>query len=198
MNISKDVHINKIDNTEALSIIKRKIRSCNLKVATIISKCEEFDKNNDNIIHSDDLEDILRDLLRDKMLSRRELRYLFEAIGGDKNGGNLVYNRLNDILDSNNHSKRDKIGSSRGDKEHWHTDNDNNQDSRWASTSGSVGEWLLKAACPNEVKNFKKFVACLEKFERETGMNVSLKQDGSGFNVPLGPDLSANIAFHMN
>jgi hypothetical protein len=29
-------------------------------------------------------------------------------------------------------------------------------------------------------------------------MNVSLKQDGSGFNVPFGPDLSANIAFHIN
>jgi hypothetical protein len=116
MNVSKGVQINTTHNTEALSIIKRKIRSCNIKVATIISKCEEFDKNNDNIIHSDDLEDILRDLLRDKMFSRRELRYLFEAIGGDKNGGNLVYNRLNDILDGNNHSKRDNRDSSRGDK----------------------------------------------------------------------------------
>lgn len=62
--------------------------------------------------------------------------------------------------------------------------------------SGSVGEWLKKSACPAEIKNFKLFVSCLEKFERDSGMKISLKEDG-GFLVPLGPDMRANISFFL-
>ena len=81
---------------------------------------------------------------------------------------------------------------------------------------GSVGEWLFKAACPSEIANFKRFIACLERFERESGMKIQLTPGGftqtlvylliylliiiyniGNFKVPLGPDLQASIKFNM-
>lgn len=63
--------------------------------------------------------------------------------------------------------------------------------------SGSVGDWLMKSACPAEVKNFKKLIACLERFERESGMRLNMKSNGEGFDIPLGPDLAASLSFHF-
>ena len=62
--------------------------------------------------------------------------------------------------------------------------------------TGSVGAWLKQSACPAEIKNFQSFVACLERFERDSGMKINLKEDG-GFTVPMGPDLRASISFYM-
>ena len=61
---------------------------------------------------------------------------------------------------------------------------------------GSVGAFLKGSACPSEIRNFKRFVACLEAFERDSGMKLNLKDDG-GFSVPMGPDLRATITFSM-
>jgi len=63
--------------------------------------------------------------------------------------------------------------------------------------SGSVGDWLIKSACPAEVKNFKKLIACLERFERESGMRLNMKPNGEGFDIPLGPDLACSMSFHF-
>ena len=72
-------------------------------------------------------------------------------------------------------------------------DDDELDSEKWAYQSGTLGEWLKKAACPAEVINFKKFLARLEDYERSSGLNC--KRTGDGFVVPLGPDLKASIQF---
>jgi hypothetical protein len=80
------------------------------------------------------------------------------------------------------------------DNEHW----DDERDERvpgWACKRGSVGEWLNKAACPAEIANFKRLIACLEEYERISGMKCIHKQDG--LVIPMGPDLKASVSFFM-
>lgn len=112
------------------------------------------------------------------MFSRRELEYLYNEISNctigasrDKKGnGTIDYLLLSDIL-----SVTTPINSRKTQDERWYDDEGDiarnkhqiiQQNEKWACTHGSVGEWLLKAACPAEVKNFKKFIKCLERYER--------------------------------
>lgn len=81
-------------------------------------------------------------------------------------------------------------------REQWDFEDDEDSTPRWATKKGSVGEWLKKAACPAEVENFRKFIACLEEFERSSGMKCVQKENG--FVVPMGPDLKASISFYMD
>ncbi len=61
---------------------------------------------------------------------------------------------------------------------------------------GSIGSWLEKSACPIEIKNFKKFIHALEKYERDSGMHV--EDEPNGFVVPLGPDLKVKMEFRID
>lgn len=45
------------DNTvDALLQVKEKIQQGGVRLGTIISRCEEIDRNKDDVIHTDDLE----------------------------------------------------------------------------------------------------------------------------------------------
>lgn len=44
------------DNMDVLVLVKEKIQQSGVRLGTIIAKCEEVDRNNDDVIHTDDLE----------------------------------------------------------------------------------------------------------------------------------------------
>lgn len=44
------------DNMDVLVLVKEKIQQSGARLGTIIAKCEEVDRNNDDVIHTDDLE----------------------------------------------------------------------------------------------------------------------------------------------
>ncbi len=43
-------------NMDALLLVKEKIQQSGVRLGTIISRCEEIDRNKDDVIHTDDLE----------------------------------------------------------------------------------------------------------------------------------------------
>lgn len=169
---------------EAIIRIRRKLREQGVKVASIVSKCEVLDRNRDNIIHVDDLEEVIQECLKDNPLTRREMNYLLGRITHDKRRGNVEYSQLFEILEQ----RENKVEK----EEVWHDDEACDDDVESAE-KGSIGEFLQRSACPAEVKNFKRFIAALEMFERDSGMRVT-SIDG-GFLVPLGPDLRASVKF---
>lgn len=166
-----------------------KIARNNIKIASLILRCEGRDKNNDGNIHIRDLKEILNSLLPAKdSLTEREIMFLNAAFveygGSTKNG--IQYIKLFDVLDES------KYGNEKYPSEHWFDEEEADSD-RWATQKGTLGEWLQKAACPAEIVNFKKFLARLEDYERSSGINC--KKTNDGFIVPLGPDLKASIHF---
>ena len=177
---------------DIVTTIRRRLKEANVKLAWVIEKLESRDKNLDGHVHTDDLEDVLREVIHDpeNRITRREVLKLASLISG-KVPGSIIYERLYDILEPTMRKSIERP------VERWVDDAVDDSDTRWASQPGTVGEWLKKAACPAEIKNFKKFIGCLERFERDTGMKIAMKDDGN-FIVPLGPDLRANIGFHMS
>jgi len=221
----------------ALYAVRAKLRANGIKAATIISRCEELDKNKDDRLHMDDLEAILATLVpRGESFSRREMRALFSAMSNGNERGEVEYSQLPSVLEPH---RVGQTGEGRGEERWRDTDFDEEvlHPSRggarggggggavkmggkarggmmrrkegggggarsggdveldaWTTPTGSVGEWLQKAACPAEIKNFKLFIACMERFERETGMR--LEQQAGGFVVPLGPDLRVSMQFY--
>ncbi len=164
--------------------ISKKLKTYKIKVATVIARCEDLDRNRDHMINLSDLEQVFEDLLGFETVSTRELRQLAIQLGADKNNRNQVqYNLLYELLDDSS-SREPAV-------ERWYDPQEPEEETQ----KGTVGEWLQKAACPAEVKNFRKFIACLEEFERSSGMKCVNKEDG--FTVPLGPDLRASISFFM-
>lgn len=167
-----------------------KFRSSKIKVATIIAKCEKIDNNSDGIIHVDDLEDIIQELLGKHRLTAREMIYLLGQLTHDKRKGKVFYNNIQDFLEPDT----PKAGATR-----WKTSIDHDNDDAEISNplpQGSIGEFLQRAACPSEIKNFSRFVSMIEKLERRSGMKVTATAEG--FVVPLGPDLRVNINFFLS
>ena len=176
---------------DVVSVIRRKLRDSRIKVASIVEKCHGKDKNRDGIIAFDDLDDAFQEITgaTEHRVSRRELLKLAHVMmDGRFDGTTVMYERMIDVLEPT--KRRDDRG------ERW-MDHDvgDDSDTKWAIKSGSVGEWLKEAACPAEIKNFKTFVACLERFERDTGMKIV--PTNTGFEVPLGPNLRSGITFYM-
>lgn len=203
-------------NDEALVSIRRKLRAGGIKVATVISRCEALDRNRDELIHVDDLEKVLRTLLvidardEDNMLTKRELRELNDMMGSGKERGEVEYSRLQTLLEPAAARQQQQQEQS----ERWRDDIEVSDRCRgaaasssskaastrrsdpdyWATSRGSVGEWLANAACPAEIKNFKRFIASMERFERESGVRLE-QLEGGDFVVPLGPDLRVTMSF---
>ena len=166
----------------------KKLRQHRVKIETVLNNCELLDSNGDGIIHADDLIDTVDDLLPRKSISRREYHYLIEALGGGKGTQhNIRYMKLDDMYE------RFKKGDQHEEKETWFEDP---YEDEFSGPKGSIGDFLNRAACPAEIQNYKTLIACLERFERETGMRISTNDEG--FRVPLGPDLQAHIAFTTN
>lgn len=168
-----------------------KLQRNNIKVASVIVKCEVRDKNRDGIIHQRDLKEILNSVLpASDAVIEREIAHIAFALNNyqpisSKTG--IQYIRLFDVLDDSN------LGEESSPAEHWMDDEDIESE-QWATEKGSLGEWLKKAACPSEIINFKKFMARLEDYERSSGINCVKTKDG--FIVPMGPDLRASIQFY--
>jgi len=174
----------------AVDGLARKLRQHKVRAATIIAYCENLDRNGDYLIHTADLIEILNHSMGRDAVSQREMVLLVKHMDPDERirKGLVSYRKFLDIF-------RDALtaSSDKRDTERWE-DQEESRDTRWATQRGSVGEWLKKAACPSEVQNFKTFIACLEEFERNSGMKCIHKEDG--FVVPLGPDLKASVSFY--
>ncbi len=186
-------HRQKESDVDIVGILGRKLREKRVKVATIVSYCENVDRNGDYLIHADDLQSILNHTLGKGAVTQREMVHLVKVISPSRptEPGLVNYRKFLDIFsDSLSRSKAEEPA------ERWDYGDEDRSDPKWASKKGSVGEWLKKAACPAEVDNFRKFIACLEEFERCSGMKCIQKENG--FVVPLGPDLKASVSFYMD
>jgi hypothetical protein len=146
-----------------------------------------LDGNDDGLIDINDLEDLLNSLLGENRLSKREYRLLVSAVSSNDGKGSIKYHKLFEVLEPS---------TKQMEPERWRGSVEVNRDERWATRPGSVGNWLQRAACPAEIQNFKRLIACLETFERDSGMKVTPSADG--FMVPLGPDLRASIKFTLH
>lgn len=177
--------LSRTDGDPRLTSISKKLKSKNVKAATIVSRCENLDIDGDDVIHMNDLHGVLNQTLGHGTISQREMLALADTIGEGKQRGSIEYKKLIDVLEGE---------PDRGER--WFDGEEEEPvDRRWATKRGSVGEWLKNAACPAEVQNFKTFIGCLEEFERMSGMKCVPSADG--FTVPLGPDLRASINFYM-
>jgi hypothetical protein len=179
----------KSSDVDIVKVIGRKLSAKNVKAATVLAYCENLDKNEDNYIHQNDLLEILEHVLGSGSVSLREVRLLSKHLQPTEQGGINYRKFLTLFVDSLSVTKE------RAQIERW-ADDEAVHFPKWASKRGSVGEWLKDAACPAEVENFRKFIACLEEFERCSGMKCVHKEDG--FVVPLGPNLKTSISFFMS
>ena len=214
------------EREEAIVSIRKKLRAAGVRVETIVKRCQTQNRNEDNLIHVDDLEAVLRGLLvidprrDDNMPSKRELRQLFSMMSNSKGRGEVEYPRLLQLLEPAAMRQQSGRGDGPG-AERWRDEESGGGSSSggrgrgrgaggreksvsirksdpdyWATTRGSVGEWLANAACPAEIKNFKRFIACMEKFERDSGVKID-QLGGGDFVIPLGPDLKVTMAFSI-
>lgn len=186
------------DDFSVLQGIRQKIRGAFVKVQTIIKHCEDIDKNNDGIIHRNDLEDVLRGLLKEQMLSRRELNYICNCVVVG-NSMSINYNDFYELMveDPEEVAKKNKKIKD-VENEMWLDDrNTINPREKWATRSGTVGDFIFNKSCPAEIKSFKRLIFHLEQYEKETGMKVELQKNGEGFVASIGPDLRATITFHI-
>lgn len=176
-----------------METIKRKLREKRVKVATIVAYCENVDRNGDYLIHRNDLQSVLNHALGSESVTQREMQHLERLISSGRRDepGLINYRKFLDLFSESLSKSRDT-----STREKWDFDDDEDSTPHWAAKRGSVGEWLKKAACPAEVENFRKFIACLEEFERSSGMKCVPKENG--FIVPMGPDLKASVSFFMD
>jgi hypothetical protein len=174
----------------------KKLKRKNIKYQRIIQRCEAIDKNNDHIIHISDLEDILIEYLGIDNVSRREITRLGSVLENRRMGeGSVDYYRLQDLLDTANASVKENNYAYEpdNDNENWFDPEDQAYES---CNRGSVGELLQLNSCPAERRNFRRFVLCLEEFERVSGMKAHPTEDG--FLIPLGPDVKVKVSFSVN
>jgi hypothetical protein len=171
----------------------KKLAQRGVRVASLVSRCEEADRNNDNLIHENDLYKILMELLGRGAFSQREMHHVSNVLESRYTDGQVDYRRLYEVFNTDGDE-----GGAGGSRENWHDENGAaGRGGRGnALGKGSVGEWLQTAACPAEVKNFKRFIACMEEYERISGMKCINTEDG--FTVPLGPDLKTSVKFYMS
>lgn len=207
-----------MEQEDSLISIRAKLSRAGVKITTIIAECEQIDKNNDSLLHMDDLEAVLVHLLGNQernAISKREMRVLMSCLTNSRDKAYCLveYPKLVDILYPREAQEKRKEAQ----PERWFDGGEVLSESKatssrmksgknrsmisspsgpeyWARQRGSVGEWLTRAAAPAEIKNFKRLIACLETFERESG--VSIEQAGNGAMViPLGPGLTATLNF---
>ena len=178
---------------EAIQSIQLKLNNNSIKIETIIEECSKYDTKEENLIHPDDLIDIMKSLFPPNTITRREFHYLILSLNGIQ-GHNINYKKLLELFPNKRKTNKDE-GDEDEKVENWY-EGDHNLDefADFNEKKGSIGEWLHRCACPAEIENYKTLIACLERFERESGLRI-IAQD-NGFDVPLGPDLRAKIKFY--
>jgi hypothetical protein len=166
----------------AINSIWDKLRKNNVKIETIVQRCQEIDTNNDEVIHRDDLIDAIEEFLPDSYISKREFHYLVGSLSQNK-GHRVQYMKLLTVFNIVKHTN--------GESENWI-----DEPKKYSNiyNENSVGEFLHRQACPAEVRNYEILLNCLERYERETGLNIIIKD--TGFVIPCGPDLKATLQFH--
>jgi hypothetical protein len=59
--------------SDIVQLLKTKLFQAKVKIETVLEMCLQMDRNNDKLIHMDDLKSILRHLLNEECPSRREV-----------------------------------------------------------------------------------------------------------------------------
>ncbi len=104
---------------QPIDFVRSKIKACGVRTAAIVSQCERLDKNRDGIVHFDDIDYILANLMGKKnQLSRREARHLMLALSNSQERGEVIYKNLYDVLDAKTKDN--------GENEIWRDNNNNN------------------------------------------------------------------------
>lgn len=118
------------DNTNhAIRIVRRKLRDSKIKVASIVHRCEVKDRNEDGLVHIDDLEDILNEVIpSEHRITRRELIRFSATIMSERNDGRIQYGKISDILEP----KVRKVS----EDENWVDIEDDEGDTKWATQPG--------------------------------------------------------------
>ena len=97
---------------EPIDYVRAKIKAAGIRTASLVSRCERIDKNRDGIVHFDDIDNILSELMGKKnQLTRREVRVLMMSLSNAPERGEVIYRTLYDVLDA---KKRDT-----GEGEEW-------------------------------------------------------------------------------
>ena len=121
------------DNIDAVNAIRRKLRDAKVKVASIIHRCEQRDRNSDGLIHIDDLEDIFNEVVDSEYrITRRELmKFVTSIVSENKNDGSIMYEKIADILEP---AKKRAVSI----EEHWQDDGIDEGDTAWATQPGTT------------------------------------------------------------
>lgn len=202
---------------EPIAKIRSKVKNCGLKTATIVEACKAIDRNRDGLIHFDDLEMVMTEMLakRGVELSRREWRQIMAAISNDPTRGDVLYESLYEVLDTMKEAIVEEkwFDPSTGNTDVVRTDTRGrsvsplrpfSSSARTSRVLGrsqvplpkeSIGHWLQTKAYPTEVTNFKCFIQALEKYERDTGEKIETTEDG--FLISLGPELKARVQYTL-
>lgn len=193
-----------IRSVAAQNISERLVEN-GIKISTVLSHCREIDRNHDGLIHLNDLEDVLQELLGKHInISKRELLHLAADLEPDYAAGDGIINfeKLAIILapsegeeGSPKHQKQTQK-STMGDEEHWDYPLDHKRRSKKQFRRGSLGHFMHDAASPAEVENFHTFMYCIEQYEKRTGLRCQATEDG--FVIPFGPDLKGRVAFSID
>jgi len=86
---------------EPIDYVRAKIKAAGVRTASLVSRCERLDKNRDGIVHFDDIDNMLSELMGKKdQLSRREVRVLMMALSNAPERGEVIYETLYDVLDT--------------------------------------------------------------------------------------------------
>jgi hypothetical protein len=211
---------------DPIAKIRAKVKNCGLKTATIVEGCRQIDRNNDKIIHFDDLEMVMTEMLgkRGVELSRREWRQIMAAISNDPTRGDVLYESLYEVLDT----KRDGVveekwfDSSTGDMEVLRTDTRGRsvsplRDGGLVSSSGGAitptrtrgnrrgGGVPLPRGSIGEWLQSKaypnevaNFKCFIQALEKyERDTGEKIETTEDGFLVSLGPELKAKIQYTL-
>jgi hypothetical protein len=179
--------------------LAKKLHDKRIKVTVVLQRLSELDGNHDGLVHISDLEEVLIDFLGIEGISRREMEQLARLLANDlyRDRGIVEYGKLADLLNfANVDGDRPPIREQRERVEQWYDPAQFSLGHQTNFERGSVGDWLRNAACPAEAKNFRRFIQCLEEYERISGLKCV--PIDNGFTIPFGPDLKANLSFCMN
>ena len=170
-----------------------------VKPSVLLARLAAMDYNKDGRLHVNDLEEVLVEYLGPENISRRQIVQLARCLlpRNATDVSIIDYTKLGTLLQAGKQEmdKQREYIQQQEEAELWN-DRDYIPNLRADHKRGSLGDWLQNAACPAEIKNFRRFIQVLEEYERISGMKCVPQENG--FTVPLGPELKANISFFMN
>jgi Ca2+-binding EF-hand superfamily protein len=120
------------NNVDIIQTIRQKLLDSRIKVAQILHKCENIDKNGDGLIHTDDLEDIFNETVGSEYrITRRELLKLVGLISNERSNGKVEYEKIFDLIEPPKKKEYKKAD------ENWKDEGVEDGDTRWATQPGN-------------------------------------------------------------